>query len=403
MREMLKNNDFMDLLNDLSKRFENEPMWIIWIGLRPVIFIQSGATMEPILTSSTYLGKAYDEAKEFFGDGLFISSGQKWRDRRKLLTPAFHIDIIKSFKDSIHHHVMNTVAYIGKQNGASFDIQAKLGESTFANLLETQFGFEGEWTSCISQELRKEYFFALRSLLNNLSCKARSLTCKIPILRHFTTIMATERKYKQTLIKITKTLIATKIEQRFDTSTSALTWIFFQLALDQQVQEKLRKELLDRFKPGMALSLDELNSLIYLECVIKECMRLNSPAPLIGRQDHAFVVPLEDDVPIRLFISGVHKYKKAWGDDADVFDPDRFLDPARDARTKNAFNFIPFSAGPRNCIGQRYANFVIKAFTAQLIMNFRFKTQLTKETVKPCAAVTLFAKNGLFVTAEKLI
>ncbi|KAL3308273.1 Cytochrome P450 4d2 [Cichlidogyrus casuarinus] len=452
VKKAIKNKDPIDLLDNLCKRFENEPMWTLWIGLTPIVFIQSGATMQPILTSSSYLGKAYDEAKEFFGDGLFISSGKKWHTRRKLLTPAFHIDVIKSFKDQIHEHVMNTVEYIAKQDGAPFDIQARLGESTFANLLDTQFGFGGGWSSSLSQELRKEYFFALRTLLINHGCKTRSIACKIPILRYFTTIMATERKYKQTLIKITKTVIATKIEQRsketvqparllnllideleqptsgitiedvvdevnafvaagFDTSTSALTWIFFQLALNQQVQDKLRKELLDKFRPEMVLSLDELNSLVYLECVVKECMRLYSPVPIVARRDHAIVVPVNDgktftlpaNTEVRLLIGGVNKNKIAWGEDAELFDPERFLDPARDARNKHCFNFIPFSAGPRNCIGRRYAYFVIKAFMAHLLMNFRFKTHLTRDTVKLSLAGTLFAKDGLFVIAEKLV
>ncbi|KAL3309235.1 Cytochrome P450 4V2 [Cichlidogyrus casuarinus] len=451
MARVSKNKEPFEVLMSMSRRFENEPAWVIWRGLRPVVIIQSGASMEPILTSSTYIGKAHNLAREFLGNSLFHSTGQTWRNRRKLMAPAFQMEVLKSFKDQIHLSLMDAVAQVAEHKGAPFDLQALVGQTAFDHLLDTLFAFDGKWSDSISKDLRKELFSVAVTLLTNNVSKLESFTCRLPILGPYTSIMATERRCLTTIIEKTKYLIEIKKEHRkkevlhpprlihllldelerpdsiltlvdviveivafvyagSHTTASALTWAFFQLALHQDVQDKLRTELLQRFKPDAELSLEELNALPYLDCVIKECLRLLPPIPMVSRSDHAIAIPLNNgktvtipaNVEVDLFIAGAHRYKQAWGVDADVFDPDRFLDPARDARNDNVFNFMPFSVGLRGCIGQRYGDYFLKAFIAQLLMNYKINTSLTLDTVKPYLAATLFAKNGLLVTANQL-
>lgn len=64
-------------------------------------------------------------------------------------------------------------------------------------------------------------------------------------------------------------------------------------------------------------------------------------------------------------------------DDPDDFKPERFLDE-RSRETKNPFTYIPFSAGPRNCIGQKFAMYEIKSIISKLLRHF--EVSLTKES-----------------------
>jgi len=115
----------------------------------------------------------------------------------------------------------------------------------------------------------------------------------------------------------------------------------------------------------------------------------------------------------------IHRNKALWGDDADVFDPDRWLDPARLAKfLANPTIFTPFNAGPRICIGQNYAYNEASYFLVRLLQRYDSFTLASDcqppgsfpptewqqktgrqafERVWPAAALTLYIKGGLWI------
>lgn len=100
-------------------------------------------------------------------------------------------------------------------------------------------------------------------------------------------------------------------------------------------------------------SLVELNNLNYLECVIKEAMRLYPSLPLIGRLSDeeiitkdGLVIPKNSDIALSIF--NIHRNEKCWPEPT-RFDPDRFL--PENSAGRHPFAFVPFSVGTRNCIG----------------------------------------------------
>lgn len=74
------------------------------------------------------------------GDGLLISTGQKWRAHRKLIAPTFHLNVLKSFIDLFNANSRDVVEKLRKENGKEFDCHDYMSEATVEILLETAMG-----------------------------------------------------------------------------------------------------------------------------------------------------------------------------------------------------------------------------------------------------------------------
>ncbi|KAJ7735839.1 cytochrome P450 [Mycena maculata] len=186
-----------------------------------------------------------------------------------------------------------------------------------------------------------------------------------------------------------------------ETTSSAVSWALHALSLNIAVQSNLREELftISTEHPTM----DELNSLPYLESVVRETMRVHSPVVFVDRQvTEDDVLPLSkpytdkqgkshDSIPIpkgqivHISIAGVNTDKDIWGDDASIFKPERW-DHIPDAVSGVPgvwANLPSFLAGPHNCIGFRFSLVEIKALLFTLIRAFEFNP--AKEDIAPTA------------------
>ncbi|KAJ7139269.1 cytochrome P450 [Mycena epipterygia] len=179
-----------------------------------------------------------------------------------------------------------------------------------------------------------------------------------------------------------------------ETTSTATAWALYALARNQGAQQKLREELLavDAEDP----TLDELNALPYLESVIRETMRVHSPVAHTSRMAMA-----DDIIPLsRPYVDGagrtheslrisksqiihvpildVNTDKEIWGEDAQVFRPERWEDiPEAASAVPGVWaHLLTFLAGPRNCIGYRFALAEMKALLFVLIRAFEFETDI---------------------------
>lgn len=98
-------------------------------------------------------------------------------------------------------------------------------------------------------------------------------------------------------------------------------------------------------------------------------------------------------------ISLLHRSKNIWGEDADKFDPDNFLPERIRSRPKAAF--IPYSIGPRDCIGIKYANIMVRSYICWLVRNYRFTTSLQFEDLQYQLSITLRLANGVTLQVHK--
>lgn len=116
-----------------------------WIGNNLVIFLTHPADVEIILNSHVHLDKS-DEYRFFqpwLGEGLLISSGEKWRSHRKLIAPAFHMNILRSFVSTFNDNSRAVVKKMAAELGkGEFDVHDYMSAVTVDILLETAMGTE---------------------------------------------------------------------------------------------------------------------------------------------------------------------------------------------------------------------------------------------------------------------
>ncbi|CAF1186984.1 unnamed protein product [Rotaria sp. Silwood1] len=160
----------------------------------------------------------------------------------------------------------------------------------------------------------------------------------------------------------------------FDTTSNALAWFIHFLSKYPRVQQKIKAELIDICN-NQTLSVNQLDSLTYLDCVINETLRFFPPVNGTVRTLTA------DD---RLPGSGVQLYKgdsvlipfhnlshdtRLWSIDPNIFYPERFLG---EDKSHNPYALIPFGNGHRQCIGQDLARFELKVIAARMMQQVTF-------------------------------
>ncbi|GIY24665.1 cytochrome P450 3A29 [Caerostris darwini] len=138
----------------------------------------------------------------------------------------------------------------------------------------------------------------------------------------------------------------------FETTASTLSFVSYYLALNPDIQDRLVEELDEAVRAGNGeLTYEAVQSMKYLDNVISETLRIHPPAVRLDR------------------LTG-EDYKL--GDtDPETFKPDRFA--AEERSKRNPYTFMPFGAGPRNCVGMRFALVEVKVSLAYVLSNFRIK------------------------------
>ncbi|RXG54293.1 cytochrome P450 4V2, partial [Armadillidium vulgare] len=137
-----------------------------------------------------------------------------------------------------------------------------------------------------------------------------------------------------------------------DTTAVGINWAIYLLGLHPEIQEKVYEELESIFgKSDRPASSDDIREMKYLECCIKETLRILPSAPMFTRhltEDmtiNGYEIPKGTDVVVVIY--SLHRNPQHYSDPLS-FQPERFF--PEDSAKRNPYSYIPFSAGPRNCI-----------------------------------------------------
>lgn len=166
------------------------------------------------------------------------------------------------------------------------------------------------------------------------------------------------------------------------------------------IQQRVYEEVESFFeRRSDVLTVDDLKEFRFLECVLKESQRLFPSVPFFSRstsedcQLGGYFIPKGTTVGVSTF--ALHRNPEVWPAPLD-FDPDRFL--PGNIQGRHPFAFLPFSAGPRNCIGQRLAFLEEKLVLAHVLRHFEIQSTQAVDDIHLCVEFVLRSKEGVFVT-----
>jgi len=172
-----------------------------------------------------------------------------------------------------------------------------------------------------------------------------------------------------------------------ETTSTALTFALHLLGHHPEVQDRVRREAVEVLG-GRAPVADDVAHLPYADMVVREAMRLYPPAFAVGRYTPRAATVAGHDLPAGSVVVvspwATHRHPEFWPEPA-RFDPDRFRPDAVAARHKYAY--LPFSAGPRNCIGNHFAMLEAVIALACLLRAVRLRTEPAK--IKLATGITL--------------
>lgn len=466
-----------------------------WIGHKLIVLLSDPQDVELVLGSNVHIDKS-DEYRFFqpwLGNGLLISTGEKWKTHRKLIAPAFHMNVLKSFIPTFNDNSKYTVGRLMKEVGKEFDVHDYMSEATVDILLETAMGsrrtseddegfryamavmdmcdilhkrqmhifsrFEPFYTLTGMRQRQKKLLSIIhgmtsRVLKERLGDFNKNLTDgKLPspslqeIINRDSAVDEAIRKAKQS--KSTKTsglrddlddldendigekrrlafldlMIETshfnpnkisneEIKQQVDTimfeghdtTAAGSSFALCMLGCHQDVQDKVYAEQKAIFGDSLRdATFADTIEMKYLERVIFETLRLYPPVPIIARKinkdlklaSQNLTIPADTTVVIGTF--RIHRRPDIY-QNADKFDPDNFL-PER-AANRHYYSFIPFSAGPRSCVGRKYAMLKLKVLLSTIVRNFHVKSTVAEKDFQLQADIILKRTDGFRIKLE---
>ncbi|KAL6440485.1 hypothetical protein ACFW04_003185 [Cataglyphis niger] len=419
----------------------------IYFGTRVIIALSDPKDIEIILGSSVHLDKSveYRYFQPWLGDGLLITSGDKWRRHRKAIAPTFHMSILKTFVPLFYENSMDLVRRLRDEVGKEFDCHDYLSAVTVDILTETAMGVRKEKREKTGYDYamavmkmsdilhRRHYDFSLRSdLIFKLTKFAKQQVELLNIIHTLTDGVIKEKsqdikenlkrqKEKRRLAFLEMMLdlkknggqmtdeeireeVNTIMFEGHDTTAAGSSFALCALGNHQDIQARVHEELDTIFGDSdRPCTFQDTLEMKYLERVILESLRLFPPVPLIARKLNEdvkiitgdYILPKTATVVIAQF--AVHRSEKYYPNPT-VFNPDNFLPEKMQQR--HYYSFIPFSAGPRSCVGRKYAMLKLKVLLSTILRHYRVTSDVVDDDFILRADIILKRHDGFKIKLE---
>ncbi|KAK6251980.1 hypothetical protein QUC31_013700 [Theobroma cacao] len=401
--------------------------YLSWAGTRAQLFITEPELVKEVLKSSE---KAFpkrtsrerkwnDEefALKILGDGLVTSEGEKWARQRKLANYAFHGDSLKSMTPAVIASVETMLErwkqFEGKEIevfeefrlltsevisrtafGSSyldgkkiFDMLLKLSVLTNRNLFKTKFPVISNFCKTAdeieSDKLVKGIHNSVMEVVKKreekvVNGEANSFGTDFLglLVNAYHDADKKNRLSVQDLVDECKTFYFAGQE----TTNSALAWTVLLLAINPDWQEKARREVIEVFGNQNPHS-EGIGRLKTMTMIINETLRLYPPVSGMARTVENEVqlgkLILPADLQLVVPIVALHHDPQLWGDDVNLFKPERFAEGTANATKHNAAAYAPFGLGPRSCVGMSFAMTETKIALSMILQRYNISLSPT--------------------------
>jgi cytochrome P450 len=362
-------------------------------------------------------GAMYDATRTIAGDGLATLEGDAWKERRTLAQPAFHrqsLEKLTAIMVDTGARYFDALARRVGTSGSELDMHQELVRLTLDVVIETLLGSGTLESGQVSYRALGEAL----EVMNLSASSAVQLPEWVPT-PHNIKLRRTLRALNENVYQIIRvarerdtdgTLLSMLLAARdvhgqaltdqdlrnevitlflagHETTALTLTWFFVLMEKNPEVLARMRDEV-DEVLAGREPSFADLPKLVYTRQVIDEVLRLRPPASMLGRnavtEDAIGGFHVGPGQGVLLFLWAAHRHPDHWEDPL-RFSPDRFTPAANKAR--HMCSYLPFSAGPRSCIGNSFALFEAQVLLAQLISRFDFQFEDCSD-VKPVVLTT---------------
>ncbi|KAH6775514.1 hypothetical protein C2S52_013075 [Perilla frutescens var. hirtella] len=394
----------------------------IWFGPSPRLNVTDPALIKEILWRPDVFEKPFPEkGRILMGGGLIFLEGDKWAKHRKIANHAFHVDKLKDMVPAIGLACANMINKLqgmvsGTEQGwCEIDIWPFLENLTGDVISRAAFGNSYEEGRRIFQLMRERvklgmqllefsYLPGWRYLPTRLNREVKAITNEMQsILRGLISKRHKEMERGEETTKNDLLSILMEANSRFiqengnknagmsiedvieecqlfyfagsETTASLLVWTIVLLCRHPEWQAQAREEVVRVFGKSGPTS-QGLNHLKIVTMILQEALRLYSPVPLSVRGPTKTVklgnLTVPAGVHLTLLIGLMHYDPQIWGDDAKEFKPHRFSHGVSNA-TKIQPSFVPFSSGPRVCMGENFAMIEAKMALAMILQHFSFE------------------------------
>jgi cytochrome P450 len=321
------------------------------------------------------------------GDGLFISDGETWRQRRKVVAQVTHISRLSELTAGISAGAQeHRDAWAALPEGAEIDALAEMAHLTAGIICATIFGrklgaraartivsafsvyqkligqmdvlslvgvpdvlprFQGFRIRLAARRIHRALDELITAILDEKTAPDESLLRSMSQAKLGASEVPMDRR-------AFRNEAAVLFMAGHETTANTLAWAWFLLSQDPASEARLHAEV-DAVLGDAPAGYDDLQQLPFTRAVIEETLRLYPPVPLQARQAMAPMTvggrPVRKGDLVILNAWILHRHKKLW-DNPDAFMPDRFLPGGSGIPSRYAY--VPFSIGPRICTGAAF-------------------------------------------------
>ncbi|XP_078374662.1 cholesterol 24-hydroxylase-like [Oculina patagonica] len=419
---------------------------LVWFASMPFIIIGDSEIVKDTLILKnlpkhplSYANLGYLYAQRFLGQGLATNMDyEDWKRRRMILNPAFHRKCLKDLMSSFNSTAnlllehLSTMAdgkteirMFDQFSRAALDVICKVAFGMDMDIIsgkDTKFteavslSFHGADVANFEQPFHKwnvfQYPFQRRvtkavQFLRETGRKVievrknamkRGVQVPDDILQHI--ILQQETDPNVEIEDMLDDFITFFIAGH-ETTASMLSFCVLELGDHPEIVESLVGEVFDVLGEKQNVEFDDLAKLHQLGLVIKETLRLHPPGAGTLRTSEkdqeigGYKIPANTAIMVSTFVSS---HSPEYWTNPEEFNPYRFDD--EELVKRSHYTTFPFSLGPRNCIGQNFAQIEAKVLLSRFLQTFKFSL-VPGQSRKVLERVTLRPKDGVMCTLTK--